>query len=341
MRTHIRQAETLVDRLSSNIGNLECSIATSKRDCSVARSRINASELPREQRSQLKQRPRLSVSRTPSKLGCFRETEPARNGETPNNERTLNVLPRTRKWNKNGTADSEACRDRKLNYGNDPSQATAGGAQCGSLNALGRPTPFNRHQSRPCQSRKLHAKPKLPGLTPSLYLLFAGNVLLLSHIVPGVYLKSIEDPASLGAKIDPNFQATLQPPAHRKDLLTSFVEEDSIRTTRSEATTPTLATTDQNDASSQDDDNDAEGCQGLSVGDSAEAKNYTDNERLVNLQTCIQRKIERRLNGAKRFGLEMFEKLAISGGCTSSIMNLVGSLNGIKSFAFKCEYPVG
>lgn len=276
------------------------------------------------------------MSRTPSQDGCFRETEPARTGEITN-ERTLNALPGTRKWNKSRTANPKACRDRKLNYGNDPSQATTGAAECGPLIALSQSSPFSSHQSSSCQSRRLHANPKLPGLAPPLYLLLAGTILLLSHIVSGVYLKSIEDPAGLSANVDRSFQATLQPPAQFKDPLSSSIKEDLIRTTSPEITTSTSETTDQDDASSQDDDNDAEGCQGLSVGDSAEAKNYTDNERLVNLQTCIQRKIERRLNGAKRFGLEMFEKLSISGGCTSSVMNLVGSLNGIKSFAFKCE----
>lgn len=101
-----------------------------------------------------------------------------------------------------------------------------------------------------------------------------------------------------------------------------------------ETTTNTLIGEDDTTSTGHDAD-DAEGCEGISNDGSAEAKNVTDNERLVNLQSCIQRNMKRNLKDYARSGMEMFQKLTLSGGCTSSILNLATSLGDIKSFAFK------
>lgn len=103
---------------------------------------------------------------------------------------------------------------------------------------------------------------------------------------------------------------------------------------------PSLDTTTEppeDDTSPGGGDNDAEDCQGVSAGQSAQAEGLTDNERLVNLQTCIQTKVKKRLLGATRTGLELFDRLSLSGACAASLMNLASSLAEIKSFAFKCK----
>ena len=85
------------------------------------------------------------------------------------------------------------------------------------------------------------------------------------------------------------------------------------------------------------DDGDAESCKGLSADGTAEGKNNTDNARLVNLQTCLQEKIKTRLLSATRSGLELFEKLSLTGSCSASLMKYATSLRDLKSFAFKCK----
>lgn len=90
-----------------------------------------------------------------------------------------------------------------------------------------------------------------------------------------------------------------------------------------------------NDSGPGDDDHDAEGCKGVSADEPAEAKNLTDHERLVNLQSCLQSRVKRKLLGATRSGLELFERLSLSGGCSSSLMSFAGGLGELKSYAFK------
>lgn len=100
---------------------------------------------------------------------------------------------------------------------------------------------------------------------------------------------------------------------------------------------PISETTLQEENGTQDDDYDAESCKGISAHESAETKSLTDNERLVNLQSCLQRKVRRNLMSATRRGMEIFEKLSLSGGCASSLVSLMSSLGEIKAFAFKCK----
>lgn len=314
-------------------------------------SRIRRRELAkRKQRSQVEPSGSNSKSRPPSHDGRYQVWAETKDRASKS---ICGALACSRKLNR-GTI-SEACRDRKLNYGNKlPLQTTTG---------LSVDCTFDARSHLPLLASRRQLKlGRFKGLTESKpsfcaafqYLLVVGAILALNHGVP-VGSKSIDDSPSQRVNLDKNFLATLKPfvqstqpeglrlePFEGDSTTTSSsFEANGLRSAAAAAaeteTTTTITTTDQDDTSSQNDDNDAEGCQGISVGDAAEAKNYTDNERLVNLQTCIQRKIERRLNGAKRFGLEMFEKLSISGGCSSSIMSLASSLNQIKSFAFKCE----
>lgn len=100
-------------------------------------------------------------------------------------------------------------------------------------------------------------------------------------------------------------------------------------------TSPEAEEQPQDDTSSGNDADAAPDCSGLSVGQSAEGKNLTDNERFLNLQTCLQRKIQIRLKEARRSGLEAFETLKLSGGCSSSLLSLMTGLGELKSFAFK------
>lgn len=100
---------------------------------------------------------------------------------------------------------------------------------------------------------------------------------------------------------------------------------------------PETTTYQEDESSSGRDDDDAESCSGLSIDESTETKNLTDNERLVNLQNCFQRKVKKSISKATRQGLEAFEKLSLSGGCSSSLVNLLANLAEIKSFAFKCK----
>lgn len=123
---------------------------------------------------------------------------------------------------------------------------------------------------------------------------------------------------------------------------TSEVVLDVAKTT-TQATALESTTVSENEdtqdesASAQRDDDDAQDCKGISAHESAEGQKYTDNERLVNLQTCIQGKIKSRLKSATRNSMDMFDKLSMSGGCTASFFNLMSSLGAIKSFAFKCK----
>lgn len=91
----------------------------------------------------------------------------------------------------------------------------------------------------------------------------------------------------------------------------------------------------ENGSSTGRDDDDAESCKGISADGSPKTKNLTDSERLVNLQSCFQRKIRNHLKSSTRSGMEMFEQLSLSGGCSSSLMNLMGGLSDLKSYAFK------
>uniref|UniRef100_A0A6G1SEX8 Nose resistant to fluoxetine protein 6 n=1 Tax=Aceria tosichella TaxID=561515 RepID=A0A6G1SEX8_9ACAR len=119
-------------------------------------------------------------------------------------------------------------------------------------------------------------------------------------------------------------------------------------TTHGDTTTTTISTTittteasdldeDEQDGSSGagNDDNDAEDCQGLSSGPSAPGKGPTDNERLVNLQACLQKKIKKQLMSSARSSMELFDQLSLSGACSASLMNAMSSLGELKSFAFK------
>lgn len=123
----------------------------------------------------------------------------------------------------------------------------------------------------------------------------------------------------------------------KKSIATTTTTTTPIPTT---TTTTTESETDnytEDESSSGRDDDDAEGCSGLSTHESAETKNLTDNERLVNLQSCVQRKVKKTILKATRDGLEVFEKLSLSGGCSYSLMKLASGLGEIKSFAFKCK----
>lgn len=124
----------------------------------------------------------------------------------------------------------------------------------------------------------------------------------------------------------------------------AFKKSIAQTTTTTQPTTtsvePETTNYDEDESSSGRDDDDAESCSGLSVDESTETKNLTDNERLVNLQNCFQRKVKSSISKATRQGLEAFEKLSLSGGCSSSLMNLLANLAEIKSFAFKCKWTL-
>lgn len=106
--------------------------------------------------------------------------------------------------------------------------------------------------------------------------------------------------------------------------------QETYTTTESETETES-----EDDSSAGSDAHDAPDCSGLSVGQTAEGKKLTDNERFLNLQTCIQRKMQARLKETRRNSLEAFEKLSLSGGCSSSLMSLQSGLADTKSYAFK------
>lgn len=309
---------------SSNSNALECPKIKERTGSLLPHMRIIPNnDLPKYQRSQVEECRRLSLARAPCYKGeGLQETELLGNGESQIK------LSHCRKFKRGRFNLLKVCHERKFNYGNEPTQAT-----CGTELKL-----IAQRQSSSSTSNllKLHRlrkhQPKSLAQTTHIYVyLLISAILFFSHIVQPASLKSVEDSSSRSANIESSQTLSL-------NSVTENSKNSLLETSTSSLPTTTVADQDQNDSGAQDDDNDAEGCKGLSVGDTAEAKNYTDNERLVNLQACIQRKIESRLNGAKRFGLEMFEKLSISGGCSSSIMSLVGSLNGIKSFAFKCEF---
>lgn len=131
-------------------------------------------------------------------------------------------------------------------------------------------------------------------------------------------------------------RTTTRPHRTPDNFFTSLFNK--LTTPQEPTTTPSPeTTTEQQDelASAGDDDDDAEGCSGISAHESAEGKNISEVERLVNLQSCIQRKVKRRLASYSRSGMDIFDKLSLSGGCTSSLMNLMVNLGEIKSFAFK------
>ncbi|CAA3006439.1 Hypothetical predicted protein [Olea europaea subsp. europaea] len=112
-------------------------------------------------------------------------------------------------------------------------------------------------------------------------------------------------------------------------------------TATTSATTSTTGATTSAEENDQDDEHgqeeqDDDSCQGLATSDTdANGKPLTDNQRLVNLQNCFQAKVKRKLAGATRSGLELFEKVSLSGGCTASLMSLMTNLGELKSFAFK------
>lgn len=129
--------------------------------------------------------------------------------------------------------------------------------------------------------------------------------------------------------------------AFKKSPATATTKTTTPTTTSDSITTTLEPETDnyrEDESSTGRDDDDAEGCSGLSTNESAETKNLTDNERLVNLQSCFQRKMKQTISKATRDGLEVFEKLSLSGGCSASLMKLAYGLSEIKSFAFKCKY---
>lgn len=125
-------------------------------------------------------------------------------------------------------------------------------------------------------------------------------------------------------------QATLRRETSRETTTpaatsTSLQPDDSAATEREH----------EDDARVECDDDDAEGCEGVSDGEPAKAKNLTDNERLVNLQSYLQRKVKKKLAQSMRSGMEMFEQLSLTGSCSSSLTSLMMSATGLKAFAFK------
>lgn len=124
---------------------------------------------------------------------------------------------------------------------------------------------------------------------------------------------------------------TTKPPISEK------VDDSRIRSEPETTTNPEESEeSDSNDdTSSGHDADDAPDCTGISVGQSTEGKNLTDNERFINLQTCLQRKMQNRLKETRRSSMEAFDKLSLSGGCSSSLMSLMLGFGDLKSFAFK------
>lgn len=157
------------------------------------------------------------------------------------------------------------------------------------------------------------------------------------HVAPAG-ARSTEAPASSA----PATTAT-QAAAATTTAIQAETETESQSQTEAQTATSTLNTesADQEGqderASAERDADDAQDCKGISAHESAAGEKYTDNERLVNLQTCIQARIKSRILSATRTGMEMFDKLSMSGGCTASFFNLMSSLAAIKSFAFKCK----
>lgn len=168
-----------------------------------------------------------------------------------------------------------------------------------------------------------------------------------------------EDKDSLSIKQNKSFETTTSPELTTttqeaqsqqatsafEELLTKFKQVFTLKSNTETTTTTPLPTTtveeeinnnnNQDESTTDNDDSDAEGCKGLSVDESAEAKNLTDVERLVNLQSCIQGKVKKRVKTMSRNSIEMFQKLSLSGACTNSLMNLMSSMLQIKSYAFK------
>lgn len=100
-------------------------------------------------------------------------------------------------------------------------------------------------------------------------------------------------------------------------------------------TTSPETTSEQNDSSTGNDDDDASDCESLSSDESANGTRLSNNERFIKLQACLQENIQGRLKESRRGSMEMFESMSLSGSCTASLMNLMGGLGQLKSYAFK------
>lgn len=304
---------------------------------------------------------------------CFNQSDP-NNHNNNNGDELRRIRPhlcggsaRSRIEYTNAKFDLAHGRDsfnRAVSFGgsNDAAQLVTNPLQTGTFGSSYPPPPTLVASPAPLSLKpptRLKRRGRLAGelvpLSATIRLCFSVGALLLilsCNLIELTRAKSIEssDTSSLGDKVpkssssDPQEQllSSIDIPIKSSDQI---VKSNSLEPPPQSATTTTTTSSEEapvgeeeDDASTGGSDCDASDCSDLLDGERTEAQNYTDNDRLVKLQTELKRKMKNAIKDASRHGMDVFSKLSLSGGCMNSLWGLSGGLADLKSYAVKCEY---